>query len=63
MDDDPKPLSTSQQQQESSKNRLRIKPMSLMTGTMTSQVAKQNIREVSCVGVPFFKAPGLETIL
>jgi hypothetical protein len=29
-----------------------------MTGTMTSNLAKQNIREISCVGVPFFKAPG-----
>jgi len=73
MDDDPRTISTSQhhnqqqqqqqqQQQESSKNRLRIKPMSLMTGTVTSQVAKQNIREVSCVAVPFFKAPGSNSL-
>ena len=58
MDDDPKSTASISQDTSKISNRLRIKPMSLMTGTITSNLAKQNIREVSCVGVPFFKAPG-----
>jgi hypothetical protein len=58
MDDDPKSTASISQDASKPSNRLRIKPMSLMTGTITSNLAKQNIREVSCVGVPFLKAPG-----
>jgi hypothetical protein len=56
MDDDSK--SSDSKSNNNNNNRVRIKPMALMTGTMTSNLAKQNIREISCVGVPFFKAPG-----
>ena len=58
MDDEPKPTLTSSNNNNNNGGggRMRIKPMSLVTGAVTAQ---QTIREISCVGVPFYKSPGL----